>query len=151
MKKLNIFSISFLFSLFLLISSSYSQAQGTVGKIYSKDQADQLFGPVLNSQTINAHALQALATKCPQYIMFNIVNGQLYILNANRTVLYGPSAHAVNPAQVFHFCSASMILNLIQTSGATSISVEQRQNNLTVTAGSYTLEDFMTCPPTCAQ
>jgi hypothetical protein len=151
MKKSHILSISVLFSLFLLITSSYSQAQGTVGKLYTKDQANQLFGPVLSSQSISANALLALAQKCPQYIMFNILDGHLYILNAKRNVLEGPSAAAVTPTQIFHFCSSSMILQLLQTSGASTINVELRQNNLTITAGSNTLEDFMSCPPTCAQ
>ncbi|MHB8581363.1 MAG: hypothetical protein ACYDA4_16080 [Ignavibacteriaceae bacterium] len=148
MKKSQILSISVLFSLFLLVTSTYSQVQGTVGKLYTKDQANQLFGPVLSSQTISASALLALVQKCPQYIMFNIINGQLFVLNANRSVLSGPTA-AVSPTQVFHFCSSSMILSLLQTSGATTINVELRQNKLTITAGSQTLEDLMVCPPTC--
>ncbi|MHB9010987.1 MAG: hypothetical protein ACYC49_02020, partial [Ignavibacteriaceae bacterium] len=101
-------------------------------------------------QSISANALLALAQKCPQYIMFNIINGHLFVLNANRIVLSGPAA-AVSPTQIFHFCSASKILELLQTSGATTINVELRQNNLTITAGSNTLEDFMSCPPTCVQ
>lgn len=152
MKKLTLLLISFLFSMILVISCTQAQALGTVGKLFTKDQANQLFGPVVSSQTISAAALRALAERSPNYIMFNLINGRLVVLNANRKVLSGPaSMTAVSPTQVFHFCSASKILELLQTSGATSVKVEQRQNNLTITADSQTLEDFMTCPPTCAQ
>lgn len=142
--------VSFFFSILLLITSTHSFAQGTVGKLYSKSQADQLFGSVLVSKTISSAALTALAQRCPQYIMFNIINGHLFVLNSKREVLSG-ALSKVDPSQVFHFCSASMILQLIQSSGANTLNVELRQNNMTITAGSLTLEDFMTCPPTCAQ
>ncbi len=120
-----------------------------VGKLYTKADADQIYGPVLQSVTISTSALSALAAKTPNYIMFNVLNGQLYILNSVRAVLSGPTT-SVSASQTFRYFSTSIVNQLILQGGSSTTTIELRANNtLTVTNGDSTLEMSQYCPPDC--
>lgn len=149
MKKNYLFLIISAVIIFSGIINSQTLSSTVVGKLYTKAEADQIYGPVLQSVTINTSALSAITAKTPNYIMFNIINGQLYILNSARTVLSGP-ATAVSASQVFRYFSTSIVNQLIQQGQATSTTIELRGNDvLTVTNGDSTLEMSYPCPPYC--
>lgn len=145
---------SFIFYLLIGIISlsnlilAQTQSLGVVGKLYTKAEADQLYGPVKQSISINTSTLTNLAAKTPDYILFNVINNSLYVLNSSRAVLQGP-ATAVSSSQVFKLFSVSMVKQLIQQGQSTTTSIELRANVLTVTNGDYTLEDALSCPPWC--
>ncbi|MCL5030655.1 MAG: hypothetical protein M1480_16710 [Bacteroidetes bacterium] len=149
MKKNYLFLVISAVIIFSGLINSQTLSSSVVGKLYSKAEADQIYGPVLQSITINTSALSAITAKTPNYIMFNIINGQLYILNSTRTVLSGP-ATAVSANQVFRYFSTSIVNQLIQQGQASNTTVELRANNtLTVTNGNSTIEDAGSCPPVC--
>ncbi len=133
--------------LFALVLAQTVLAQ-SVGKIYSKTTADSLFGNVINSVEINSNKLQSLTSNTSNYIMFNIVQGNLVVLNNNRNVLY-PGAMTISSSTVFKFCSVSVLLDLMREGGNASTYIEIRQNVLTVTNGDFTLEEMENCPPFC--
>ncbi len=136
-----------------LNSSGYSQAAGVVGKLYTKADANQTYGPVVSSVTINTEIILKAIEQSPDYIMFNIINGQLIILNGKRGVLFSTDklTTAVPARTVFHYFSTSKVKELITLGGnATFTTIELRPNNvLTVTSGTSTLEQSLFCPPFC--
>ena len=138
----------------LLLLSSIAIAQTTtstavIGKLYTKAQADQIYGPVLQSIPISTSTLSALAAKTPNYIMFNIINGKLAIANSARMVLSGAMV-SLSASQQMKVFSTSIVNQLIKQGGASTTTIELRANNtLTVTNGDNTLEMAQACPPWC--
>ncbi len=140
--------VPLLCAVFLTVVFIHAIHAQSVGKIYSKTTADSLFGNVLNSAAINSNTLQSLTSNTSNYIMFNIIQGNLVVLNNNRNVLY-PGAMTISSSTVFRYCSVSVLLDLLREGGNASTYIEVRQNVLTITNGSFTLEEMGYCPPIC--
>lgn len=144
-------SQSFIYSSQLIITDSTSLASDTIkiaGKIFIKAEADSLFGPVQNADTIKTEILKQLADKSPDYLMFNITDGKANIINSSREVIYG-TMETVKPEQVFELFSASKVQELITTGGADITIIELRTNVLTITNGTTIMEEGIPCPPHC--
>ncbi len=139
---------SLIYVLFLILVITFYQNAQTVGKLYSKSDANNLYGQVINSVSINSSDLQNLLLKTTNYIMFSIVNGNLVILDNKRIPLY-PANMTVSSNEVFHLFSVSIVQELL-TKGSNAVTfVENRQNVLTLTNGDETLELSESCPPIC--
>ena len=123
--------------------------QNIVGKMYTGTEANQIYGPVAVSVSIPTSTLGDLLKLNGAYIMFRIENGNLTILDSQRTVIY-PGNVTIKDTDVFRFFSVSLVSKLISDGGSASTSVEIRNNNiLTITNGTYTLEYSILCPPFC--
>lgn len=131
----------------VLILASISNAQ-TVGKLYSKNEANSIYGPVISSVKINTADLSNMLLKTSNYIMFSIKNGSPVILDNKRSLLY-PNNLAISADEVFHVFSVSIVKELITNGGSTETYIEIRKNVLTITNGQYTLEMSGWCPPQC--
>lgn len=149
-----------LFVTLLLVFSveTYSQAKGqVVGKIISTSEANQLFGPPLKSFTFNAKMVLMLTKRSPEYIMFNIINDNVVVLDARRKVLH-PDGLTVASQMQFHLFSTSKVLELLDLIGSNKLTLQIRANNiLTITGDELTEEDgsvleyALHCPPICPQ
>jgi len=128
-----------------LSTVSYPQ---TIGQVFSKGAADTLFGNVIESVSITQSDLDSVLNQTQNYIMFQIINGELIILGDGRKVLY-PAGKNVGPDEVFSLFSKSKVIELLGLGNGTIIAVEKRQCHLTVTFGSNTLELSWPCPPLC--
>jgi hypothetical protein len=135
-------------ALFLLLSG-LSFSQQVIGKIYSKQEADNLYGPVLSSVPINSSTLSGLLSKSTNYIMFRIADGSAYIVDNNRHPIYSGN-FAVSATDVFRVFSISLVYKLLQNGNSPMTYIEIRNNNtLTITNGVYTMEFANLCPPDC--
>jgi len=133
----------------VLVFFNYSHSQSVVGKIYTKADADNLYGPVITSVPISASLLLSLTNNTKNYLMFRINNGNLIILDNQRIGLF-PGNVSVNSNDEFRYFSVSLIQNIIVNGKAVFASVEIRNNNiLTITNGNFTLEVSFPCPPVC--
>jgi hypothetical protein len=134
-------------------SLGYAQATKVIGKLYTKVDANQIYGKVNTSVTVNTSTILQAMDKSPDYLMFNIINGHLIILNGQRTVLYSTnlSITSVSKSTVFHKFSVSKIKELISTGGNNAITTVELRNNdvLTATNGTETIEGGILCPPNC--
>jgi hypothetical protein len=153
MKKL-FSTLSLTISIMALFNfSGYSQTTGIIGKLYTKAAADQTYGKVNSSVTVNTLTITQVIERSPDHLMFNIINGNLIILNGKRAVLYSSdfSTKSVSRSAVFHYFSASKIKELIQLGGNNPFTtIELRSNNiLTISSGTETLEAALLCPPVC--
>lgn len=134
-----------LFFVFILYSSIHAQ---TYGKLYTKSEADNLYGPVLSSVTINTSDLNLIIEKANNYIMFNILNGKLVILGEGRHLL-SPENIQVDEKAVFKMYSISLVKELLSKGQDKTTTIENRKNVLSITNGEYTLEYAADCPPNC--
>ena len=123
-------------------------AQKIVGEVFTKADANAYFGDVTVSKTISTADLQALLKKTDTYILFNIIEDGLVILNNKRVVLY-PEGTTIPAEQKFKLSSISKVVELIEKGGAENVHVELRNCVLTVSNGEYVLELGAYCPPWC--
>jgi hypothetical protein len=119
-----------------------------IGKIFSKDEANNLYGAVQQSKDISSSELASLFSGSKNYLMFKIINNQLVILGDKRVVLY-PAGYKDDNKEVFAVYSISKIQELLNTGKAVATTVEQRSEVISINNGEQTLEMMHWCPPYC--
>lgn len=140
--------LSMISLLFLSCSSSRD-----IGKMFASEKANQLYGIALQSESISVSTLSKLISKTENIIMFGIINNQLIILDDKRNLLY-PEKAEYKDSDVFTGYSVSRVKELLSNNrlekgSDENISVEQREDVLSVTYGKITLETGIKCPPMC--
>ncbi|QQS35278.1 MAG: hypothetical protein IPM56_13625 [Ignavibacteriales bacterium] len=118
------------------------------GEIITKEQANDLFGPVLVSVSMDATVLKNLLPQSPEVLMFQIVDNELFILDGKRNVLL-PFGGTMNNTEVFTLYSKTVLQELLTLSTLSSVYIERREAVLTITSGLFTLEFGLKCPPYC--
>lgn len=118
------------------------------GKIFTKEEADKLFGNVLKSASVNIEEFNTLMKNTEKNLMFKIYDNKLYILGDGRQVLY-PAGSSVDKDSVFIRYSKPLVEELLNKSNSAQVIIELRTNHTTVTYGNYTLEEGLECPPFC--
>lgn len=141
----------FIFSLIALnLFSGDLTAQESFGKIFTRTQADSLFGPVIGLRITDTTLVKSLTGKAGNYIMFKLENSRLTVLDSKRSVLYSDNhGTAANSTEVFHNFSASVLRELIKRGQKSTIFIEKRRDVLSITNGGYTMEAARPCPPYC--
>ena len=119
-----------------------------IGKLFSKHEADILFGKVLNSVEIDKAKLAGLTDINSDAFMFKISAGELLILDENRKTLY-PDDRTVSEKEIFYYFSKSKVKEFLSAGATDVIKVEMRESTLTLTGRDNTLEQAMLCPPFC--
>jgi hypothetical protein len=148
MKNSLLFAVLLYISIFVSTSITRAQPVGEVGKLYTKTEVEKLFGNIVKSVSISSVELTKLANETPDYIMFNILDGHLFILNSSRKVLMGP-ASSVKSDQVFRLLSTHKVIELLTMGGSDITNIEIREKALTLTNGLAALEEAFPCPPIC--
>ncbi|MBI5729794.1 MAG: hypothetical protein HY963_01530 [Ignavibacteriales bacterium] len=133
------------FCVLFIVNTGYSQ---TVGKIFSKSEANVLFGNIIESAQMNISQFTSVIQQTNNFVMVKVQDGELIILGNGRALLY-PSGKSIGPNEVFYLYSKSKIIELLGMSSENVISVERRSNTTTLTYGSFTLEEGWPCPPWC--
>jgi len=123
-------------------------ADEIIGQIFSKDEADKNFGPVLSSVKISSSQLTSLCSRANKYVMFNTKGGILSILKEGKTVLH-PSGFKVDANEKYAVYSRSKIEELLSLGKADTTFVERRKGVVSITNGQSTLEISDWCPPFC--
>lgn len=124
-------------------------ADEIIGKIFSKDEADQNFGPVLSSVKIPSSELKALINRSNKLVMFNVAGGKLSILREGRTLLH-PPGFSVKADEKYAAYSKSIVEELLTLGKADTTFVEQRKDVISISNGMHTLEMTTWCPPFCS-
>ncbi len=144
--------ISLLLSLLLFGCSSSDK----IGKLYTTENANQLFGDVKYSVEMNVNQFTNLLNRTHKTIMFGIINRQLIILDNNRKLIY-PEKADYKDSDVFIVYSVNMLRELLSDNKTEkqgdekdeNVSIEQRQEVLSISINEKTLETGMKCPPMC--
>lgn len=135
------------FIIFLILSPIKSNAQN-YGKIFTKIEAEKIFGKVTESHSFIRADFDMIMKGTEKTIMFKFIGGQLVILGDQRKLLY-PESFKVDPKEQFYLFSKSMVDELLLKEEALEVAIEHRQFSTTVTNRDFTLEESMICPPIC--
>ncbi len=137
------------FFLFLLLTLfCYSSISGQ-GQLFSREVANQKFGPILQSVDIPISTFLIFTNQSNvNHLMFRISNNQAIILDGQRNVLY-PAGSQVNSEDVFTVFSISVIKELLSNSNGSFVSIEQRAEVLSISFDQKTMEVGSFCPPIC--
>lgn len=117
------------------------------GKIFTKENADELYGPVIDSVEIKTTDLMKMMDSTKTNIMFTVENSKMNILGDNRKPLL--EEFAIKSSQVYHLFLKSTTLELLNLGGKDITYIEKRECVLSVTNGNYTMEISLPCPPYC--
>ena len=138
--------LSLLLVIFLACASqSFSQ---TFGKIFTNEEADNMFGKVLQSRPIPTQLVWELLNRTNNYIMFRIENNKVIVLDNKRNVLY-PEGIIVNSQDVFTVYDVQVLAELLNLGNSSEVNVEKRSEVLSITSGGFTMEVGAFCPPIC--
>ena len=143
----NTILLSMLLVIFLACASqSFSQ---TFGKIFTNEEADNMFGKVLQSRPIPTQLVWELLNRTNNYIMFRIENNKVIVLDSKRNVLY-PEGVLINSQDVFTVYAVQVLTELLNLGNSSEVKVEKRSEVLSITSGGYTMEVGSLCPPFCS-
>ena len=139
---------SVLLCLFLSIFMSTSLIAQPYGQIFTKQEAEGQFGPVLTSVTFTRQNIQHYLTQTNNYIMFRVVNNSAIILDNHRMPLY-PIGVKMNSSDQYVMYSTSVLEELLSLGNNNTVYIEQRSNVLSISNGEFTMEVGVLCPPIC--
>jgi len=124
-------------------------AEEIFGKLFTKEEADKEFGPVIISKEVKTSVLNDLISKSESVLMFKIIDDSPVILGNGRVSLFPDVTVKISGSEVFHMFSISVIKELLAAGGNEVTYIEQREKHLTVTNGVTTMEFSGDCPPNC--
>jgi hypothetical protein len=127
-----------------LYSHSYAQ-----GQLFTKEEANERFGPVLQQYTMQMDTFNEFLDKSSDKLMFKIADNQVFILDGNRNVLY-PEGIQISKEEIFTVYGINVINELFSKGGSNEIQIEQRRDVLSITVGEVTMEVGALCPPFCS-
>ncbi len=147
-KKLVLISLIIFTALIAFSLNVLAQDEKVHGKIITKAEADEMFGPVVKSVQVSKSLLAGLNANSGKHIMFNIIDGKLAILNEKRESIF-PLYLKITDEQVFHLFSTSIVNEFLSMSKEDNVTVEMRGDVLSITSDGSTLEFSTACPPMC--
>lgn len=133
----------------ILISFVKITGQSEVGVIYSRSDAQDIFGKVDFSIGMNTDEIKKILSSTSKVIMFKIYNQKLVILGDERKVLLNQSTYNINNVDEFRLFSKSKLEELLMKGLDKYTFIELRNGVLTISNNAYTLEDSVPCPPFC--
>lgn len=133
----------------ILISFIKITGQSEVGVIYSRSDAQDIFGKVDFSIGMNTDEIKQILSSTSKVIMFKIYNQKLVILGDERKVLLNQSTYNINNVDEFRLFSKSKLEELLMKGLDKYTFIELRNGVLTISNNAYTLEDSFPCPPLC--
>lgn len=145
----NYFGHSTILFVFFFLLSSTTRCQ-TYGQIFTKAEADTLFGSISISVSVPVSEIQNFLDQTNNVLMFKIKDGNLIVLGDGREPIY-PSSDTVSviTTEIFKVYSKSIITELLNKGESGMVYIERRKSELTITFGGFTLEMGTFCPPFC--
>lgn len=144
MKKL----AKFLLIIICLVFTTQSCTK-IAGKIFTREEANSLFGSTDSTAVIAPAELAAAIAKTDKNVMFRIFEGKAVVLGDRRTPIYPTTSFVVGETDVYHAYSKAKVLELLSKGKGDMVYLENRKNVFSVTFGEYTLEFSYPCPPWC--
>lgn len=139
-----------LFLFFIFFAPEVLSAQEVYGRIYSKTDADQIYGPVLKKFDIDLATVQALLDQAGDYIMFNYDTDDLLVLDGKRNLIFNRGQlKKILPSDIFKKFSVSVVKDLLSRGSEDKVHVEKRKDVISVTFAESTMEFAQDCPPNC--
>ena len=138
----------FLFVIVLLFQSTQNLLAQTYGKIISKEEADSLFGEILESKPVTVSDFMLILEKSNSYLMFLLEDGELVIKKEGQEIVYKSGTNELIGG-IFHVFSKSIIMELLSRGQSEFVLIDRREKELCISYENYILEFGMECPPFC--
>ncbi len=152
---------------FAITSTLFAQ-----GKLYTPEEADQLFGQVVETVPMGLENLLAalesnplkfgdsgenmLNTASPSgdsdVVMFRIMDGDIVVLDGARRSLYNPTSLDFTDQKdtVFYVYGRDAIETLAREGGGRTLNFQNRENGaFSISSGSWVLKSVPECPDEC--
>ncbi|HEX2982082.1 MAG TPA: hypothetical protein VHO28_00920 [Ignavibacteriales bacterium] len=123
----------------------------TAGVIFTKEEADSLFGSVLSSFEMSSKELSSYLSKTDSYMLFHYDPAKSktpFIFDNSKSVM-NMTAMKIEMPEELKVYSVSQIKELMEKGGQETTRIEQREGVISITNGEYTLEMSLDCPPFC--
>lgn len=150
MKKIT--SLLTLTAFILVLCVSLTNAQDsksrTIGKIFTKDEADQLFGKVISSVELKKSDLKKALAKSKNHVHFKIKNKKALVMDERKQSLTDEMVSLASD-EVTNVFSKSVVNEFLKKSKAETLIVEERAGVLSISDGTFVLEFAGVCPPIC--
>lgn len=150
MKKIT--SLLTLSAFVLVLCASIVSAQDsktkTIGKIFTKDEADQLFGKVINSVELKKSDLKKALTKSKNYVLFSVKNNKALVMDEKKQSLTDARVSLASD-EVAHVFSKDVVNEFLKKSKVETLIVEERVGVVSISDGNFVLEMAGICPPIC--
>lgn len=156
MKKFTLSTIVLAMLFAFAVNTSAQGKYGIVGKLFSEEEAERIYGPVLESETITMSDIEGMMKKAGSYMLFKVRGNRALVANAQRQSLTGEKFN-ISDNDVFNVYSKRMVAHLLAASrrdnagnkASESVEVQQRAEVVTLQSGAYVLELALVCPPIC--
>ncbi|MBI1936935.1 MAG: hypothetical protein HYS25_02315 [Ignavibacteriales bacterium] len=145
MKKLSLFLLA------LLVASCATVYTPEYGKLFTKEEANTLYGKPIESIAMDAKTFRSVLAETKNILMYAIVDGEIILAGEGRKVLY-PVGKSIPEKTVLYVASKKVVQELIDKIGATEnaqIFIERRSSVISISYENYTLEQGTPCPPNC--
>ena len=140
----------------LLISTSFVSAKGkygTVGKVYTTDRAEELYGAVQKSISMDKQDLLAMLEECENYVYFKVKNDEVIIADDNKNVLTSNKIYitssilthvtkndVIGEDEPLNLVSKNRMLEIINSDNTDSVKFEVRDVVQTISSSMAVLE-----------
>lgn len=141
---LRFFSNLVLISLFIFSINSAQE----IGQIFSADEADGMFGKVIESVAIKTSTVEEWIGAANDKIMFKLKGNNFTVLVNSRELVYSTTNY-LEANEEFHMYSKIKLVELISKGGESTTYLENRKEVFSITNGLFTLEFATLCPPHC--
>jgi hypothetical protein len=131
-----------------VIAENQKRRPAVYGILFTKAEADQLFGPILQSVPMATESLKKYSELTKDHLMYNIKQDKVFLLN-NKRIPITPEGISVPRAEVYKVCAMSVLKDLLHFGKEDMTYFEKRESTLTITCGGFTLEMAANCPPIC--
>ncbi|RMD50339.1 MAG: hypothetical protein D6830_02975 [Ignavibacteria bacterium] len=142
MRKVSIFII-------ILISFTVSSCTKNAGKIYSKKEANELYGNVTYQTQFPAVKIKEWLNKTENKIMFGFSENKLIVCGDNREVLLLTGVDRIRSSDTLRVFDKSIVEKFLQREKSDTLALEFRGKVFTISGNKYTLEYSFPCPPFC--
>ncbi|MBM4171055.1 MAG: hypothetical protein FJ214_04205 [Ignavibacteria bacterium] len=169
MKKLVLLFCLFFIVLLLGSQQIYAQGKyGLIGKVFTKVEADQLFGGVAKSYNFSKSDVKFALKHSSNYVLFYVKNGNVHVINgqAAKNKKYSTVAGITADFDVAYAFSKKVVEDFVNNSKSKVFSFEIRGASgnafgkvvsvaasasgvATVSDGENVLEMSLVCPPIC--
>lgn len=119
-----------------------------IGEVFTKVLADSLFGTVTGEKNINTKSLRLMASACDNYILTNLIDGNVVVMNENKEVL-SETPYNYQENDTMHVYSIDKLFELLAKGNDGIVSFQLRDMIFTISNGAYVLEVADPCPPNC--
>lgn len=137
---------AFVLVLFVSITSAQESKSKTIGKIFTKEEADQLFGKVIGSVQLTKSELKKALTKSKDYVLFSVKNNKALVMDEKKQSLTDARVSLASD-DVAHVFSKSVVQEFLSKSKAETFAVEVRADVISISDGIFVLEMTIPCPP----